>query len=430
MSARHPMAGAVLGLAALVVSLSAVNLLLRQAGYTTTLRYARMSVEHEATADSWRPMLKALDTRDRGEPVYETVFFTEHVKFQYPLTTLFLPMALRSPSRTGDALIKALNRVSLAAGAVCVAYTAALFVVTWFGPRPDWRDWPIWLGLGTVVAGSVLFHPVLMSYVLGQIQSFVNAALAAMLLAWRLNRRIAAGVALGLACLIKPHFALLILWALLRRAWSFAASTAVVIAIGGAAALAVFGVRDNLDYARVVSYMAVRGEAITANQSVNGLLNRLVQPPEVREWDFHSFPPPHPVVRAGTLAAALVLVGAALMLPSALGFGGTALDMAIAALSVTMASPIAWDHHYGILLPILVLAAGTASRLPSPRRWWFLVLGIAFALAGSLWEPLALVESPPANVVQSYVLTAGVAALFVLYRLGPVAARAARPAGE
>jgi hypothetical protein len=176
--------------------------------------------------------------------------------------------------------------------------------------------------------------------------------------------------------------------------------------------------------------MAVRGEAITANQSVNGLLNRLVQPPEVREWDFHSFPPPHPVVRAGTLAAALVLVGAALMLPSALGFGGTALDMAIAALSVTMASPIAWDHHYGILLPILVLAAGTASRLPSPRRWWFLVLGIAFALAGSLWEPLALVESPPANVVQSYVLTAGVAALFVLYRLGPVAARAARPAGE
>jgi hypothetical protein len=44
-----------------------------------------------------------------------------------------------------------------------------------------------------------------MSYVLGQIQSFVNAALAAMLLAWRLNRRIAAGVALGIACLIKPH---------------------------------------------------------------------------------------------------------------------------------------------------------------------------------------------------------------------------------
>lgn len=430
MSVRHPMAGAVLGLAALVVSLAAVNLVLRQAGYATTLRYARMAVEHEATADSWRPMLQALDARDRGEPVYETVFFADHVKFQYPLTTLFLPMAMRSPSRTGNTLIKALNRASLAASLVFVACTAALFVLTWFGARPDWRAWPIWIGLGTVVAGSVLFHPALMSYVLGQIQSFVNAALAAMLLAWRLNKRVAAGVALGIACLIKPHFALLVVWGLLRRAWSFAASAAVVIAIGGASALAVFGVRDNLDYARVVSYMAARGEAIAANQSVNGLLNRLVQPPEAREWDFHSFPPPHPVVRAGTLVAALVLVGAALILPPVLGFGGTALDMAIAGLSVTMASPIAWDHHYGILLPALVLAAGLALPLPAARRWWFLVLGIAFALGGSLWEPLAFVEDPPANIVQSYVLAAGAAALFVMYRLGPVAARAAHPAGE
>ena len=430
MSVRHPMAGAALGLAALVVSLAAVNLVLRQAGYTTTLRYARMAVEHEAKADSWRPMLQALEAWDRGEPVYQSVFFTEHVKFQYPLTTLFLPMALRSPSRTGNRLIKALNRASLAASLVFVACTAALFVVTWFGPRPDWHDWALWFGLCTVIAGSVLFHPTLMSYVLGQIQSFVNAALATMLLAWRLNRRIAAGVALGIACLIKPHFALLIVWGLLRRAWSFAASTALVIAIGAASALAVFGVRDNLDYARVVSYMAARGEAITANQSVNGLLNRLVQPPEAREWDFHSFPPPHPVVRAGTLVAALVLLGAALILPPALGFGGTALDIAIAGLSVTMASPIAWEHHYGILLPALVLAAGIALRLPAARPWWFLMLGIAFALGGSLWEPLAFVEDPPANIVQSYVLAAGAAALFVMYRLGPVAARAAHPAGE
>jgi hypothetical protein len=58
------------------------------------------------------------------------------------------------------------------------------------------------------------------------------------------------------------------------------------------------------------------------------------------------------------------------------------------------------------------------------------MLGIAFALGGSLWEPLAFVEDPPANIVQSYVLAAGAAALFVMYRLGPVAARAAHPAGE
>jgi hypothetical protein len=112
--------------------------------------------------------------------------------------------------------------------------------------------------------------------------------------------------------------------------------------------------------------MAARGEAISANQSVNGLLNRLVQPPEAREWDFHSFPQPHPVVRAGTFAAALVLVCAALFVPQARGFAGSALDIAIAALSVTMASPIAWDHHYGVLLPALVLAAGAHCGCPRP----------------------------------------------------------------
>lgn len=430
MSSRQRMAGPVLILAAIVASLAAVNLLLREAGYATTLRYARMAVEHDATADSWRPMLRALDAWDRGEPVYTTVFFGEHVKFQYPLTTLFLPMAMRSPTRTGNTLIRALNRASLAATLVFIACTTALFVVTWFGPRPDWSEWAIWFGVGIVIAGSALFHPALMSYVLGQIQSFVNAALAAMLLAWRLNRRVAAGVALALGCLIKPHLGVLLLWGLLRRAWSFAAAAAIVIALGATAAVAVFGIRDNVDYARVVSFMAARGEAITANQSVNGLLNRLVQPPEAREWDFHSFPPPNAIVRAGTLVGALLLVGTALLLPPRLGFGGSALDIAIAALSVTMASPIAWDHHYGVLLPALILASGVALRLPAPRRWWFAALGVAFALGGSMWEPLAFIADPPANLLQSYVLAAGVASLLVMYRLGPLAAQAARPAGE
>src|SRR5262245_8051573 len=96
-TAPRPMTAPVLVLALVVAGMAVVNLGLRHAGYTTTLRYARMALEHEATADSWRPMLQALDAWDRGEPVYETVFFGEHVKFQYPLTTLFLPMAMRSP---------------------------------------------------------------------------------------------------------------------------------------------------------------------------------------------------------------------------------------------------------------------------------------------------------------------------------------------
>jgi hypothetical protein len=424
------MAGPVLVLAVLVAGLAVTSFALREAGYATSLRYARMAWGHEADADSWRPMLKALDAWDAGQPIYEMVFFRNRVKFQYPLTSLLLPMALRSDVRRGDTLITALNCASLLVSMVFVACTAALFVVTWFGPRPDWRAWPVWIGAGTVIVGAVLFYPALMAYVLGQIQTFVNASCAAMLLAWRLNKRAVAGVALGLACLLKPHLALFLVWGLLRRAWSFVAAAAVVVILGGATAVALFGLRDNLDYARVVSYMAARGEAIYANQSVNGLLNRLVQPPSERQWDFHSFPPPHPVVRIGTVVAGLALVVTALALPPSLGFAGSALDMATMSLSITMAPPIAWEHHYGVLLPILIVASGAALRMTPPRRGLLILLGMSLALAGSLWEPLTLVEDPPANLVQSYVLAAAVMTLVVLYRLGPIAARAKDPAGE
>jgi hypothetical protein len=259
----------------------------------------------------------------------------------------------------------------------------------------------------------------------------VNAAFAVTLLAWRLNRRVIAGIALGVACLIKPHFALLVLWGGLRRGWSFVAAALSVIAVGAVAGVAIFGLRDNLDYARVASYMASRGEAIYANQSMNGLLNRLVQPPEQRQWDFHAFPPPTPVVRAGTLIAAIVLVATALALPHALRFAGSPLDLAIAGLSVTMASPIAWDHHYGVLLPILIVAAGLAFGAPEQsRRKALWLLAAAFVLAGSLWEPLALVEDPPANVVQSYVFVAGIMTLWAMYRLGATIRGQLGPAGE
>ena len=430
MTTPRLMAAPVAVAASLVFGIAVAGLALRQAGYTTSLPYVRMALQGDAGADSWRPMLQALDAWDAGQPIYEMVFFRNHVKFQYPLTSLFLPMALRSDVRTGDTLIKALNRVSLLVSLVFVACSAALFVMTWFGPRPDWRAWPVWVGAGTVIVGAVLFYPALMAYVLGQIQTFVNASCAAMLLAWRLNKRALAGVALGLACLLKPHLALFLIWGLLRRAWSFVAAAAAVVILGGATAVALFGVRDNLDYARVVSYMAARGEAIYANQSVNGLLNRLVQPPNERQWDFHSFPPPHPVVRIGTVVAGLALVGTALTLPPTLGFAGSTLDMAAMSLSITMAPPIAWEHHYGVLLPILIVASGAALRMTPPRRGWLIMLGISLALAGSLWEPLALVEDPPANLVQSYVLAAAVMVLLALYRLGPIAARAEDPAGE
>jgi hypothetical protein len=121
-------------------------------------------------------------------------------------------------------------------------------------------------------------------------------------------------------------------------------------------------------------------------------------------------------VIAGTWVSSALLLVLALWAPRRLGFAGSALDLAIVWLSVTLASPIAWDHHYGLLLPILVMGAG-AAWASGPRRA-VLALAAATVMAGNLWEPLIDIEAPPWNVAQSYVLFGAVIALGALYRLG------------
>ena len=66
------------------------------------------------------------------------------------------------------------------------------------------------------------------------------------------------------------------LWALLRREWRFAFACVATGLVGLIGSIAVFGWANHLDYLRVLSHLAERGEAYYPNQSVNGLLNRLM----------------------------------------------------------------------------------------------------------------------------------------------------------
>ena len=417
-------------LIALLAGLVALNVLLWRMGHTTTLRYTRMLLAQQATADSWRPMVRALEVWDAGEPIYRSVFFRDRVKFQYPPSSLLLPLALRSEQRSGNPLFHALNRVGLIATSIVLLATAVLFIRTWRTDMSASGRARLWLGAAAVMAGGLAFFPVTISYVLGQIQTVVNAAIGVALLCWLTKRERAAGVAVGVACLVKPHFALLLVWGAARRRWPFVAAGAVTAVAGTLVAVAVFGWSEHLSYARVLAHIGERGEALYANQTFNGLLNRLLQPPEHRGWDFHSYPPPLLLVQAGTLVTSVLLVGLALWLPRRLRFAGSPLDLAIACLSVTMASPVAWDHHYGVLLPILVLGAGAAGSVGNCPRWVMPALAVATVATGNLWEPLIDVEAPPWNIVQSYVLAGALVALATLYRLGTAAASVSRRVGD
>ena len=84
----------------------------------------------------------------------------------------------------------------------------------------------------------------------------------------------------------------------------------------------------------------------------------------------------------------------------------------------TMASPIAWVHHYNILLPAYVVAlkAGLDRWRGKTVWWWVLALLVAsFVLVGYPLIPASDPTLPSIDLLQSHVLIGGFLLLIVLF---------------
>jgi hypothetical protein len=121
------------------------------------------------------------------------------------------------------------------------------------------------------------------------------------------------------------------------------------------------------------------------------------------------FPPFTPWIWASTLASSLALVGFALLRFHRHDANGHLIDLALMALACTMASPIAWEHHYGMTLPIyavmLACTFGDHKRLTC--------LAISYVLVSTFVPATNLLAGSPLNLLQS-TLFAGAIILFVL----------------
>jgi hypothetical protein len=187
--------------------------------------------------------------------------------------------------------------------------------------------------------------------------------------------------------------------------------------VGGGLSLLVFGWENHLDYLHVLSRIASRGEAFYPNQSVNGLLNRLVgigDPANYNnlEWRGDWFPPSNALVYFATLASSALFLGLALFRSRRGDDHDGLLDLCTIALSCTLASPIAWEHHYGILVP--VFAVLLPSLVHDARQ--LICLGVAYTLASNFIPATNLLAQTPFNVVQSYLLAGALMTLVLLYR--------------
>jgi hypothetical protein len=373
----------------------------------------RSLLELRQEGDSWGPMRQAFDHVEKpspAKPLYQRIFFQRHVKFQYPPSSL-APLWLMAKTLPRERWARALNAISLAFLAASVLVSAALLVRSLAPARRQ--------AVRTALAGAWLalaFYPLVRAYSLGQIQAWVNGLFALALWCWVAGRPRAAGVLTGLMCLVKPHYAVFALWGVLRRRWAFLAALSLTVAVGLAASLALFGLENHRDYLDVVSFMARRGEGYFPNQSLNGLLNRLLRNGNNLEWMGASFAPYQPWVFWSTSVTSALLLAAALVPPAPARRGG-AVDFGVLALTVTVASPIAWEHHYGILPPIYAATLGAFAARPVLGRATLPLLALSFVLTSNELGFTHRLADTSWNVLQSSLFLGALVLLVLLQRL-------------
>jgi hypothetical protein len=276
-----------------------------------------------------------------------------------------------------------------------------------------------WRAALATAFAAFFFMPITLAFSLGQAQIFLDLFFTLLVLFWIERRERPAGVMMALLTMVKPQFGLLLLWAALRRRWNALAAGVVALGVGGAVSLAAFGVRNNLDYLGVLAGLSRKAQSHYANQSIFGLLNRAIFNGENMPYHPYVYPPFVPWVYAVTLATTVLLVLLTLAYPWRQRAGGMADLAAIGVVSV-IATPMAWEHHYGVMLPLFVWLWFAVYRRGSGSAW---ALALAWVMIADFLSPFNFFAAVPvANLLQSYMFFGALLLLGLLLRTRAVSA--------
>jgi hypothetical protein len=367
---------------------------------------------HQFT-DSWTPMLGSVNSflAHPGLPIYQARLYDTLI---YPLTSI-LPLLWMKQAGMGDA---AVLRALMIASWIAVVAVVVLQVRLAAKVAEQGSSSLSWRAVVATAFAAFFFMPITLAFSLGQAQIFLDLFFTLLVLFWIEGKERPAGVMMALLAMVKPQFGLLLLWAALRRRWNALASGLATLAAGGAVSLAVFGLRNNLDYLGVLAGLSRKAQSHYANQSVFGLLNRAIFNGENLPYHPYVYPPFVPWIYVVTLATTAVLVLLALAYPWRQRTGGMADLAAIAVVSV-IATPMAWEHHYGVMLPIFVWLWFAQFRQRVGSVW---SLALAWVLIADFLSPLNFLAAiPVANVLQSYMYFGALLLLGLLLRARAVA---------
>src|SRR5579875_523642 len=359
--------------------------------------------------DSWLPMLKSLDyfAAHPAEPIYYAHLYDTLI---YPLASLLPLVALRKLGLTEPAILRILAIGSW------LAVVGVGIVSLWMGQRLlRRRGFTLdWQSIAAVMLACVGCHPLIKGYALGNAQTFLSFLFAVLLLLWTSGRERASGIVAALLTFVKPQYGLLFVWMLVRRRWGAAAAFVACAAVLLALSIVIFGWHNNADYIHVLSSLSRKAQSHFANQSMFGTLNRMIGNGENISYTPHLSTPYIAWVYHATLLTGLVLIAGALFFPWG-KLRGSSGDLAATALASVASSPMAWEHHYGIVFAIAAWIWFAYGCWQSKRPW---LLAIAtFLTLNALTATNFLAPDLGWNVLQSYLYFGALLMLFVLMRL-------------
>ena len=344
--------------------------------------------------DSWLPMMKSLDYFKAHPtlPIYDAKLYDTLI---YSLASELPLVAMRKMGMSDTAMLRVLAIGSWLAvwGVAVVSIAMGRWLLRRRGER---LTWPAALA---VVLATLGCYPLIKGYSLGNAQTFLSFGFAVLLLLWTTGRERWAGAVAALMTAVKPQFILLLVWMLVRKrwgaVWAFVACGVVLIA----ASVAVFGWHNNLDYVGVLAGLSHKAQSHYANQSMFGTINRMIFNGENIGYTPYVYTPYIPWVYRVTVATSLLLVGLVLVYPWRALRGSTA-DLAAMGIVSVAASPMAWEHHYGIVVGIASWAWFAHACWMKKRPW---VLGVAVFLCLNFLPAFNyLADKRGWNVLQSY----------------------------
>jgi alpha-1,2-mannosyltransferase len=368
--------------------------------------------------DSWAPMVAALNQYQShpDQPLYQAAFFQQKDKFLYPLASLLPIWALKGAGLRASQIYTVLHFLCWISVVVAILCSLAIFFRA-ANNQEKTASFRRLTDCAFVILLGLTFYPLMKGYSLGQVQAVIDAIFAMAFLSCYAKRERTSGALIGLMCLMKPQYLLIVVWSFLRRRWNFAWVATGVVVLGTALSVFFFGVANHLDYIRVLSLLGSSGQAYYPNQSVNGLLNRLLENGNNTFWAGADLPPYRPVIFYGTLLTSAVMLALAVPWRKKTADRSGIFEFSLIGVVATVCSPIAWEHHYGILLPVFALLFGIHVSGKGVLRAQFPLLVVAYVLIANNFNILNLFSRPPANIVQSYTLYGALVLIILLRRL-------------